>query len=221
MKAKISEIFKSVQGEGIYQGQPQVFVRFYGCNLSCAFCDTKFYRYDELTLDEALNQVFSHGWCECVSLTGGEPLLQVEFLKELIPLLKKNGACVYLETNGTLYGNLEKIIESVDIIAMDFKLESSTLERNFSDEHKKFLETALKKEVFVKAVIGRKTNADDIARALKIVNSLSKETWFIFQPENPFEELLTKKIIFLENSLKSIHKNIVTIPQMHKKLGIR
>ncbi len=41
MQAKISEIFKSIQGEGPYQGINQVFVRFFGCNLCCRFCDTK------------------------------------------------------------------------------------------------------------------------------------------------------------------------------------
>jgi len=94
MFAKIAEIFKSIQGEGIYQGESQVFVRFFGCNLNCQFCDTKLTSYRELTLDELLGQINSFSDYHSISLTGGEPLLQAYFLEKLAEQLKLDGKTI-------------------------------------------------------------------------------------------------------------------------------
>src|SRR2546423_1101044 len=75
---RIAEIFASIQGEGIWVGQPSVFVRVSGCNLRCTWCDTPYASWQPegpiLKLDEILEQVerfrASH-----VVLTGGEPML--------------------------------------------------------------------------------------------------------------------------------------------------
>ena len=67
-----------------------------------------------------MNDIFT------VSLTGGEPLFSVEFLEAFLPLLKAAGHRIYLETNGTLPDNLTRVIEYVDVISADIKLESST-----------------------------------------------------------------------------------------------
>ena len=78
---KIHEIFASLQGEGLRQGEPTLFVRLTGCNLRCAFCDTR-HAWDggeDLTVDQIAGRVlrlrrdFPSDW---VCLTGGEPLLQ-------------------------------------------------------------------------------------------------------------------------------------------------
>ena len=77
---KIVEIFPSIQGEGLRQGEPTVFIRLSGCNLKCSFCDTKYAWKGgrEFTAGEILDEVrkirrrFPASW---VSLTGGEPLL--------------------------------------------------------------------------------------------------------------------------------------------------
>jgi len=149
MKAKISEVFKSIQGEGLYQGKDQLFVRFFGCNLDCSFCDTKLSSYKQLSLDELLGQIATFSDYHSLSLTGGEPLLQIDFLKELVEQLKKDGKIVYLETNGSLYQNLTRVIDNIDIIAMDFKLSSSTGMKDFWFEHREFLKVAKTREVFV------------------------------------------------------------------------
>ena len=59
-----------------------------------------------------------------MSLTGGEPLLQVDFIKNLAPKIKERGLKVYLETNGTMPERLSEIIGHVDTVAMDVKLPS-------------------------------------------------------------------------------------------------
>ena len=101
MSLKVNEIFYSIQGESTYAGRPCVFVRLAGCNLRCAFCDTK-YAYDEgeLTeIDDIFDQVSSYQ-CPLVEITGGEPLIQSE-TPLLIHGLIEYGYKVLLETNGT------------------------------------------------------------------------------------------------------------------------
>src|SRR5689334_21224160 len=75
---KISEIFYSVQGEGILTGVPSVFVRLSGCNLRCTWCDTPYTSWDpqgaQMTQGEILNEVQRHGASHVV-VTGGEPML--------------------------------------------------------------------------------------------------------------------------------------------------
>ncbi|MCX5680766.1 MAG: 7-carboxy-7-deazaguanine synthase QueE [Candidatus Omnitrophica bacterium] len=132
MNAKISEIFKSIQGEGKYLGVSQVFVRFFGCSLNCKICDTPYAKgnsaeYEEYTSGKLLSEIrrLSQG-IHSVSLSGGEPLEQKDFLKSFLPLLKKQGMKTYLETNGVLFENLKEVIKHVDIVAMDMKLPSAT-----------------------------------------------------------------------------------------------
>ncbi len=102
---KIAEIFASLQGEGLRQGEPSIFIRFAGCNLRCSFCDTKWaWRGgEEITLEAIMARVLDenrHFPCSWVCLTGGEPLLQP--ISSLIRVLKKAGFYVQIETNGTL-----------------------------------------------------------------------------------------------------------------------
>lgn len=98
---RVNEIFYSLQGEGMHTGVPAVFVRFSGCNLQCAFCDTDFQHYQELTAEEILTAV--RALCEdkhaLVVLTGGEPSLQVD--TELLDCLHGLGMTICMETNGT------------------------------------------------------------------------------------------------------------------------
>lgn len=221
MKTKITEIFKSIQGEGIYQGVPQIFVRFWGCNLSCSFCDTKMYSYEEKKLEEILAIVYSYGKCHSVSLTGGEPLLHWEFIREFSRRLKKDGFQLYLETNGTLVEELKEVIDYIDIVSMDFKLPSSTGLQPLWLKHRTFLQTALNKEVFVKAVIGQNTTQDDIERTMTIIKEVAPQIFLVLQPQNPFEDVLDRKMseykaLCDRNKIKT---SIIT--QVHKKLGIR
>ena len=221
MKAKISEIFKSIQGEGLYQGRKQVFIRFFGCNLSCSFCDTKLDFYRDMSVDDILKNIEIYKDYHSISLTGGEPLLvNVDFLKELCSKLKKESKIIYLETNGVLYKNLKILIDYIDIISMDFKLPSSTNLRSFWKEHKKFLEIAQKKEVFIKAVICKDTKSYDIIKSIEIIKSVNPKIYFILQPQNPYEDLLTDKLMYFENLCTKNNINIKIIWQLHKKLLI-
>jgi len=221
MKAKISEVFKSIQGEGLFQGIEQVFVRFFGCNLNCRFCDTKLDSYREVTVSALLDEVNSFGNCHSVALTGGEPLLQIDFLKQLCQALKEKGKTVYLETNGTLYQNLPQIIDNLDIIAMDFKLSSSTGMADFCFEHREFLKVIQGKEIFVKAVIGKTTLIEDLRIALAIIKEVDKNIPLVLQPEHPYEQELQNKLDYFKKVSQDSNINVRVIPQLHKVLGVR
>lgn len=122
MTLLVNEIFYSIQGESTYAGWPCTFVRLSGCNLRCAYCDTR-YAYDEgglMALDEIVERVRGFG-CSLVEVTGGEPLIQ-ENTPKLVKRLLDCGYTVLMETNGSLN------ISSVDprcVKIVDFKCPSS------------------------------------------------------------------------------------------------
>ena len=223
MKGKISEIFESTQGEGIYLGKKQIFVRFYGCNLACEFCDTKLDNFTEYTPEGLLDKLMEYPRdYHSVAFTGGEPLIQKDFLKAVLKLTKKAGIVNYLETNGALPNELKEVIDLVDIIAMDLKLPSSTGTGELWDRHRKFLKVALRKEVFLKAVISLSTEDEDINKSLDLIKDSKKRMALVLQP-NSYEnnaELQKKMERFRQMCIKA---NIAAwiIPQVHKTLGIK
>lgn len=221
-KAKIIEIFSSIQGEGLYVGQEQTFVRFYGCNLSCKFCDERHNRnFMECTASEVIDKVIDAGK-SVVSITGGEPLMQSDFLKEILPSLREKNLKIYLETNGTLDDKLLDVLELVDIISMDFKLPSSTGIESLWQEHERFLKIAMEKELFVKSVITPQTSISDIKTAAYIVSELNEDIPFILQPvsyNNKIKNIELLPAFFQE--VKETLNNVRVIPQIHKIMGMK
>jgi len=102
----ISEVFTSIQGEGIYQGEPTTFIRLQGCNLikPCVYCDTTHARNPNRGLAVPVNEILRAVDAPVIwaCITGGEPLMQAEELYELVQRLKVQGQFVEVETNGTL-----------------------------------------------------------------------------------------------------------------------
>ena len=223
MKARISEVFESVQGEGIYFGEKQIFVRFFGCNLSCQFCDTRLNYFFEYEPQELFEEIALYGDdFHSISFTGGEPLLQVDFLREVLELTSANGYKNYLETNGTLPGELKRVIDYIDFVAMDLKLPSSTGMGYLWGLHRKFLSIAKQKEVFLKTIICNSTQEEDLREALKIINEVNPNAILVLQP-NSYDnnDSLSEK---LENFKEICRLESITtcvIPQIHKKIGIR
>jgi 7-carboxy-7-deazaguanine synthase len=230
--AKILEIFQSIQGEGKYAGTSQVFVRFFECNMHCVWCDTPYSigdspkttgKFKEYKVPQLLKEVkpLMKG-CSSISLTGGEPLVQVDFIKNLLPHLKKSKMITYLDTNGTLPDALVKIISGIDVIAMDIKLPSSTKDRAYWKEHEEFLKLAVRKEVFIKIVISKDTSSDEVLRAARLVADIDVYTLFILQP-NFFEmkEGAVQKCVDLQKICAKILRDVRIVPQMHKFLKVR
>ncbi|MBR1630764.1 MAG: radical SAM protein [Paludibacteraceae bacterium] len=94
----INEIFFSLQGEGFHVGTPAVFIRFSGCNLHCAFCDTQHEAHVPMTADQIVRTVSRYD-APLIVLTGGEPSLQSD--QPLIRALRRLGRVICIETNGT------------------------------------------------------------------------------------------------------------------------
>lgn len=157
---KISEIFKSIQGEGLNQGRPCIFIRLAGCNLSCSWCDTAYARSGglETTVDEVLDVAWRlHGDHFCI--TGGEPLMQSAELLTLVRKLHAHGSTVEIETNGTYDFTPFQLYAT---ICMDVKCPSSgeksdlgLIERLRVGDALKFVVADLRDCAFAEAVLGR------------------------------------------------------------------
>ena len=140
----ITEIFKSIQGEGTRAGLPCIFVRLTGCNLRCTWCDTAyaFHGGKKVTVDEVLDQVErlnqradgSAAGITLVELTGGEPLLQEE-IYPLAEQLLAVGYTVMIETSGERFiGRLPKqVIKIVDVKCPDSGEPGTFDERNLEE----------------------------------------------------------------------------------------
>ncbi len=222
MTGKIAEIFESIQGEGLYFGERQVFVRFFGCNLKCRYCDTKLENFCEMEPAFLLQQLKPcRTRCHFVSFTGGEPLLQKDFLKEVLPLARQAGFKNYLETNGSLPEALDEVIDKIDVVAMDIKLPSSTSDISLWQLHRQFLRIAVRKEVFIKSVICETTTEDDLRQGLRILKEVDRSTIMVLQPDSRSNGRLNEKIERFRQICADDNVLACVIPQIHKQLGIR
>lgn len=128
-KFNVSEVFTSIQGEGMHTGLPSVFIRLQGCELRCKWCDTPYAldlkeRATVLSGEDLLNKIYSSG-TKIVTITGGEPLNQ----KAILPFMKflcDNNFKVILETNGHL--DISEVDSRV-IKVMDLKCPGSGMEK--------------------------------------------------------------------------------------------
>ncbi|MBQ4647162.1 MAG: 7-carboxy-7-deazaguanine synthase QueE [Candidatus Gastranaerophilales bacterium] len=215
---KIREIFTSIQGEGPYIGQKHIFVRFCKCNLNCDYCDTDFNSknaqvYDIYKLFNELDKIN----CEVVSFTGGEPLMDVAFLKDFLKSFKVGlNKKIYLETNGILYEYLNEIIDYIDIISMDIKLQSATGQPNRFIHNKEFLRIATKKETFIKVVFDENIIQEEIDFCTNIAKKYG--ILLVLQPKMPINEKLNLEEIY--NKFFEKYENIRLIPQVHKYLNL-
>jgi 7-carboxy-7-deazaguanine synthase len=240
----IIEIFSSLQGEGPYIGVRQIFVRFANCNLNCRYCDTPTKPVDfckseiaggmgefskiknplsPVQLAEEISRlnIFPH---HSLSLTGGEPLLQADFIFEFLEKFKN--LKIYLETNGTLVRELKKVIKKIDIISMDIKLESSTGIKTFWEKHAEFLKTAIDfdKEVFVKAVISSNVTPDEIAKIADFMLIFDRQIPLILQSVDSKDKKSVpdiKKLLSIQEVLLKVLPDVRIIPQVHKILGLK
>lgn len=244
--ANLIEIFSSIQGEGAQIGLRQIFIRFFGCNLSCEYCDTNICvdaafckieqtpgraDFKEFTNPVNMNLVLSHlqGWVQdwpmvhhSISLTGGEPLLHLDTLQRWLPELRQI-LPVHLETNGVLHLALTRIIHEIDYISMDIKLPSSSGETDLWEHHRQFLEIAAQAEVSVKVVVNAATENWEIERAAAMIVGVDSNIPLIIQPETADDlsiKISTVSLFQLQEIASTIIPDVRIIPQTHRFIGL-
>lgn len=245
MESPVTEIFSSVQGEGLLVGCRQIFIRLHGCNLNCSFCDTVSNeepdncrveatpgRGDFILLPNPLKTediaaaaaAFDLSLHHSVSLTGGEPLLRPSLIRELVPLLKGTRRGIYLETNGTLPDQLSEVIDFIDIVAMDFKLPSVSGLPPFWNEHGRFLKIAASKETYVKIVVGEESTYKEIEIAAGLIKSVAADVPLIIQPVSETADvkgISPAHSLDLQRQALKMLADVRIIPQTHKMTGQR
>lgn len=227
--SNIVEIFSSIQGEGLYAGCRQIFVRLAGCNLECKFCDTDHNSQKTIQSEDLIEKIMELNGINhhSISLTGGEPLLHAEFLGQFLEKFKSQfpGLKIYLETNGTLPDELAKICRYVDIISMDIKIESSTGQPLLFEAHKEFIRVAesFNKELFVKVVVGQNTNESEISQVKELLKTSKNKTSLILQPLYEGESGVTissAQLMEIQGKFLKDIEDVRIIPQLHKYLKV-
>ena len=208
-KYKVNEIFLSIDGEGYRTGLPVVFIRLYGCNLNCSYCDTRYsceqQEYKEMSLYDILAQVLSYG-VPRVTLTGGEPLIHPG-VKDLIVSLVANDIEVNIETNGAV--DLDEFIEfkynSKVVFTMDYKCKSSGMEDKMILSNLVFLQP---KDV-IKFVV---SNYNELEKMEYILESSKCKAQAYVSPV--FGAIEPKELVeyVLENKLNNVKVQV----QLHK-----
>ena len=231
MKAPIIEIFSSFQGEGVLIGQRQIFVRFAGCNLNCAYCDTKNSISKNqgtlMTPAEVVEKIESilTPDCHTISFTGGEPSLYPEFINEVSKLTNLN---IMLETNGTLPDNID-LIDNLDIVSLDIKLKEQ-----FNGDYKediflneiKSLNLLIEKSinVYCKVVILPSLKIESFEEVIKKIDKeiiYKNNLQVIIQPSSPLNEWKNlSDSLFEFSEIVGEYFEVSTIPQIHKILNI-
>ena len=216
---KLKELFASIQGEGPFVGYKQIFMRLCGCNLKCKYCDTDFDAINakEYTISELLEYVKQHSDCHSISLTGGEPLLHTDFIKEFAQV---SPLPIYLETNATLYKQLKSVIDCIEYVSADIKLPSATGMPAQWDIHDKFFKIANTKNLYAKVVFDLNITDDEIENICFLAKKYNIE--LILQPmmlgKTPSVSSEFMQLI-LDKCLKK-YRRIRLIPQVHKFIDV-
>jgi organic radical activating enzyme len=247
-RAHLVEIFASVQGEGPWVGERQLFVRLLGCNLDCLYCDapeTKTkqshcrietvpgtWQFEHVpnpfTTESLMERLAAFGAPEtyhAVAVTGGEPLLHDRFLAVWFPILRAAGYAIYLETSGELHTRLARVAQWVDYCAMDIKLPSSSGERPLWQAHRAFLQVCRDFAIptFAKVVVGRDSTTEEIEESAGVVRDIWAETPLILQPVTPYgavtEGPAVAQMLEFQRIAQCIVPRVRIIPQTHKMLG--
>ncbi|HYB11969.1 MAG TPA: 7-carboxy-7-deazaguanine synthase QueE, partial [Myxococcota bacterium] len=206
-----------MQGEGPHVGESTLFLRLGECDLRCDWCDSAHTwrparefrieltrgsarfrsRPNPVSLEEVLAaadalDARSHRFA---SLTGGEPLLQPEAVAFLARGLRARGPRILLETHGVAVEALGKVVETIDVVSMDWKLASDVRRESdprtgpradFHEIHERFLRMAqTAPEVVVKIVITPSSRDEEIDEACRRIALVSLETPVVLQPVTP------------------------------------
>jgi organic radical activating enzyme len=202
---KIAEIFASLQGEGLRQGEPTIFVRLAGCNLRCPFCDTKraWKGGRGMPLERIAGRVArlkKTRPAEWIVLTGGEPLLQD--VGPLVRRLKAAGFRIQIETNGLF----SRLLPAVDWYTVSPKPPDYIFHPEYRAKARE-----------VKLVASRELN---LAVVLRVRDAFPAGTPLFIQPESNTARSRAKALKLVLQAAEEGRRNVRLSLQLHKILGL-
>jgi 7-carboxy-7-deazaguanine synthase len=239
LRVRISEIFTSIEGEGIYIGTKTLFVRLAGCPLRCYYCDTPYALSmsdgREYGVEEAFQTIKENLSMNTfkVNFTGGEPLLQHLALYKLLELIKQRlGLRIYLESSCFDSDRFLYLLPLLDICKVEFKL-SDALAVD-SRHYPILLDNALKclryaidmgKITYIKVVVGISSSEDELGILIRRIfedMNIGKDyiKGFILQPVHGKGEPTLDKMLKFYDIIYPYYEDVRIIPQLHKVMGI-
>ncbi len=240
----IAEVFVSIQGEGIFVGVLQVFVRTAGCSRRCVYCDTPAartvnercalrgdgeIRYAENPVDAAEIVAFARSLAAArpgvhsVSVTGGEPLEQANFLAVFLPRLRSIGLPIYLETNGLEEAAVRAIAPYVDIVSLDIKLPSLCGGDDHFATYRRVLPLFRSADLFTKVVVTGTEETDEFIEAAGLVATFDRSIPFVIQParlKDTAARIRAPELVRYYITAAAHLDDVRMIPQCHAILGI-
>jgi len=239
----LHEIFRSVQGEGIYTGIMQVFVRLSGCGLACSYCDSEASKErsesctfrmpgGDIELENPISpevaatltlSLAAMPGTHSISITGGEPLEQPGFLLEFLELARRGGLPLYLETNGLDTAGLESILSLVDIISLDIKLPSLCGGDNIFPAYRETLNLVVDKDLFCKIVVPGGTDIDEFSEAVRLIAEVDSGIPLVIQPATPVGANFPpdpQTLLDMAALAAPLLADVRIIPQCHLLLGL-
>lgn len=247
--ASLVEVFSAIQGEGVNVGTRQIFIRFGGCDLRCSYCDSAHTWNPRQTCDievepgqrcyetypNPVSPTSLLDWIkrldvpnvhDSISFTGGEPLLQADFLARFLPRLREETDLpFYLETGGHHPEALALIVDILDLIGMDIKLPSVSGEAHWQ-AHREFLNVAkaANTSLFCKLIISATTDVVELTQAARLVQEINPNVSLYLQPMTPLSSAQSalspspKQVLTWQTQMKQILSQVRVVPQTHKMI---
>lgn len=250
-RAPLIEVFHSVQGEGRFVGVPMAFVRVATCPLRCSYCDTvnsytapprlpvgdggarsepnpvTAARTAELVRDVAAAAAAAGAAPLRTSITGGEPLVFPQFVRELGGLLRAIGGKVHLETAAIDAAALAACIAALDHVSADYKLPSTVGGADHGADHVACCEIAATSgaTLDVKVVLTAGLVAAEFDAAMARLRPFRDRMLLVLQPVTPcLRETAALPPAVLERCVRAAGAmgfDLRVLPQVHKQLRIR
>jgi 7-carboxy-7-deazaguanine synthase len=236
-RVQLSEIFTSIEGEGILIGTKTMFIRMAGCHLGCIWCDTRYaLPFDSgkaYTLEHVKKMISEELRPNTykVNFTGGEPLLQHLAVADLAKFIKDKGLKTYLESSCFDSHRFEKVLPFIDISKIEFKMSDS--EAVDSEHHATLLinerecldmSIAWSKTTYVKVVVTASSSIEEFRKLLHdtFAHIQTRDlAGFIIQPSSGMEAPSLEKLLDFYDATYPIYHNVRIIPQLHKLIGVR
>lgn len=235
-KVQLSEIFTSIEGEGIFFGTKTMFIRMAGCHLRCYWCDTDYalpmHSGNSYSLNEVkkmIKEKLTRNTYK-INFTGGEPLIQYDIVRDLARFIKEEiGLRTYIESSCYDFNRFGKVLPYFDICKIEFKMKDSNVVQkehynNLLKNEMECLKIAIKKKkiTFIKIVVSKYTNVDEFSYLIdNIFSTINAESLagFIIQPTTKIDEPTVESLLKFYDLVYPKYNNVRIIPQLHKVIG--